>query len=56
MVGSIEDNAALYKKTFTYVPPSPPAGLIDSTNFMIDFAERKFLYVGLDPTNLIFRY
>ncbi|VVC42805.1 Hypothetical protein CINCED_3A003850 [Cinara cedri] len=36
-------------KKFIYIAPSPPVELIDSTSFTIDFAGRKFLYVGLDP-------
>jgi len=52
MAGSIEDNAALYKKkTFTYVPPSPPAELIESTSYTINFPARKFILVGIDPTD-----
>jgi hypothetical protein len=48
MAGSIEDNAALYKKkAFTYVPPSPPADLIESTSYTLDFAVRKFAQVGI---------
>ncbi|XP_025192613.1 uncharacterized protein LOC112592674 [Melanaphis sacchari] len=52
MAGSIEDNAALYmkKKTFTYVPPSPPAELIESTSYTLDFAARKFIHIGIDPS------
>ena len=50
MAGSIEDNAAIYKKLYTYVPPTPPADLVDSTSFTIDFAGRKFIHVGVDPT------
>lgn len=52
MAGSIANNAALYKKkNFTYVPPTPPAELIDSTSYTLDFVARKFLNVGLDPTD-----
>lgn len=46
MAGS---NANLYKKTFTYVPPSPPTELIESSSFTLDFAARKFVNVGIDP-------
>jgi len=51
--GSIRNMEEIYKKkkTFTYVPPAPPANLIDCSNFALDFADRKFLNVGLDPTN-----
>ncbi|CAI6360079.1 unnamed protein product [Macrosiphum euphorbiae] len=53
MAGSIADNATLYnekKKAFTYVPPSPPAELIESTSYTLDFTARKFIIVGIDPT------
>ncbi|XP_060879149.1 uncharacterized protein LOC132951349 [Metopolophium dirhodum] len=52
MAGSITDNAAIYKKKpFAYVPPSTPAALIDSTSYTLDFTTRKFLLVGIDPTD-----
>ncbi|KAE9525966.1 hypothetical protein AGLY_013908 [Aphis glycines] len=52
MVGSITNNAALYKKkTFIYIPPTPPAELIDSTNYTLNFAGCKFVNIGLDPAN-----
>ncbi|KAL4083534.1 hypothetical protein QTP88_028850 [Uroleucon formosanum] len=38
------------KKTFTYVPPTPPAELIESTSYTLDFAARKFVHIGIDPT------
>ncbi|KAL4153099.1 hypothetical protein QTP88_000932 [Uroleucon formosanum] len=42
---------AIYKKkTFTYVPPTPPAELIESTSYTLDFAARKFVHIGIDPT------
>ncbi|XP_060865282.1 uncharacterized protein LOC132946181 [Metopolophium dirhodum] len=50
MAGSIGNMAALYKKKFIYVPPTPPSELIESANFTINFTERKFLHVGLNPT------
>ncbi|CAI6368641.1 unnamed protein product [Macrosiphum euphorbiae] len=51
MAGSIADNAAIYKKKpFTYVPPAPPAELIESTSYTLDFTARKFVLVGIDPT------
>ncbi|KAE9543512.1 hypothetical protein AGLY_002312 [Aphis glycines] len=38
MAGSIENMRAVYKKNvFTYVPPSPPAKLIDCSYFFLDF-------------------
>lgn len=49
MVGSIADNTRLYKKTFTYVPPSPPDELIESTSYTLDFASRKFVHIGINP-------
>lgn len=52
MAGSIEDNVALYKKkTFTYIPPSPPTALIESTSYTLDFAARKFIHIGIDPSS-----
>lgn len=52
MAGSIADNAEIYKKKmYTYVPPSSPAGLIDSTSYTLDFTTRKFVLVGIDPTD-----
>uniref|UniRef100_A0A2S2PMJ1 Uncharacterized protein n=1 Tax=Schizaphis graminum TaxID=13262 RepID=A0A2S2PMJ1_SCHGA len=48
MAGSIGNMAKVYKKNFTYVPPTPPAELIDCDNFILDFADRKFLNVGFD--------
>ncbi|XP_060873804.1 uncharacterized protein LOC132947515 [Metopolophium dirhodum] len=51
MAGSIGNMAAIYKKkTFAYVPPSPPADLIEATSYTLDFASRKFILVGIDPT------
>ncbi|KAF0745132.1 Uncharacterized protein FWK35_00023153, partial [Aphis craccivora] len=38
------------KKAFTYVPPTPPAELIESTSYTLDFTARKFIIVGIDPT------
>jgi len=49
MADSIQLN---YKKqTYKYVPPSPLTNLIETTVFTIDFAERKFLFIGFDPTD-----
>ena len=52
MAGSIADNASIYKKTFTYIPPTPPSELIDSTNYTLNFAKRKFIHIGFDPTDM----
>ncbi|KAL4103950.1 hypothetical protein QTP88_019267 [Uroleucon formosanum] len=43
-------NAIYKKKTFTYVPPTPPAELIEASNFTINFESRKFIQIGIDPT------
>ncbi|XP_026819138.1 uncharacterized protein LOC113557786 [Rhopalosiphum maidis] len=52
MAGSIANMKKHYnQKSFTYVPPTPPAELIDCSNFILDFTERKFLNVGLDPAD-----
>jgi len=51
MAGPVANMANIWKKTFTYVPPSPPANLIDCSNLTIDFTARKFLNIGLDPTD-----
>ncbi|KAE9523208.1 hypothetical protein AGLY_016396 [Aphis glycines] len=39
MAGSIRNMEEIYKKkkNFTYVPPTPPAELIDCSNFILDF-------------------
>ncbi|KAF0742074.1 Uncharacterized protein FWK35_00029369 [Aphis craccivora] len=51
MAGSIADNSAFYKKkTFTYVPPTPPTELIESTSYTLDFAARKCVHIGIDPS------
>lgn len=52
MAGSIMDNAAIYKKTFTYIPPMPPSELIDSTNYTLNFVKRKFIHIGIDPSDM----
>lgn len=51
MAGSIADNAVIYKKTFKYVPSTSPAELIDSTSYTLDFIARKFIHIGIDPTD-----
>jgi len=50
MAGSINDNLAVYKKTFTYVPPTPTAELIEASNFTLNFESHKFIQIGIDPT------
>jgi len=42
--------AAVNKKNFTYVPPSPPADFIETTCYTLDFANRKFVHIGIEPT------
>lgn len=49
MAGSIESNAAIYKKhVYKYIAPTPPTELLDSSVYVVDFTNRKFLHVGLD--------
>lgn len=50
MAGSIQDNAVAYKK-YKYIAPAPPSTLIDSTNIMLNFKERRFLNIGFDPAD-----
>lgn len=50
MAGSIDLNKIAYKR-FKYVAPTPPNSLIDNSNFTIDFAERKFIQIGIDPSS-----
>jgi len=52
MAGSIADNVALYKKTFTYIPATPPSELLDSTNYTLSFVKRKFIHIGIDPSDM----
>lgn len=52
MAGSLQSNAAIYKKSkYMYVPPKTPIELIDTSMFVIDFVSRKFLNIGLDPSD-----
>ncbi|XP_025206278.1 uncharacterized protein LOC112602420 [Melanaphis sacchari] len=45
--------ASIYKKkNFTYILPTSPSELIESTNYTLDFAARKFIHIGLDPTDV----
>jgi len=48
MAGSIADNAAIYNKQ-AHKWIQPPSQLIDCSSFALDFAERKFIHIGLDP-------
>ncbi|KAE9540652.1 hypothetical protein AGLY_003897 [Aphis glycines] len=49
MAGSIANMKKLNnQKSFTYIPPTPPAELIDCNNFILDFADRKFLNIVFD--------
>jgi hypothetical protein len=48
MAGS--NTTIVEKQEYKYVAPAPPTELIDSTTFVIDFVERKFIHIGLDPT------
>ena len=50
MAGTIQDNAAIFKK-YKYMAPAPPSKLIDSTNVMFNFKERRFLNIGFDPAD-----
>jgi len=51
MAGSIEYMASVYKKTYKYVPSTPAAELIESTNYTLNFSGRKYKHVGIDPTD-----
>lgn len=51
MAGFITDYLTLYKnKSFTYIPPTTPSDLMESTSFTLDFMTRKFLQIDIDPT------
>lgn len=50
MADSIDVHAPALKK-YKYVAPTPPITLIDNTCFTIDFADRKFIHIGLDPSS-----
>lgn len=50
MAAIIENKNTPAFKKFKYNPPTSPAELIDCTNFILDFKNRKCLNVGLDPT------
>lgn len=51
MAGSIGNMTEVsQKKNFAYVPPSPPANLIESSTYTLDFVARKFIHIGIDPT------
>lgn len=53
MTGSTIGNASIYKKIkiYTAAIPPPPKALISPSSFLIDFDTRKFIRVGLDPTD-----
>lgn len=38
-------------RKYVYVPPKPPGNLIDCTSFTIHFTDRKFIQIGLDPSD-----
>jgi len=44
--------AAIYKKTSSYISPSPSVGPIESTNYTLNFMRRKFINIGFDPTDM----
>lgn len=50
MAGPVANMADIWKKPFKYTPPSPPVELIESTSYTIDFTNRKFVHIGIDPT------
>jgi hypothetical protein len=50
MAGSMEANSVTKtKRMYKYITPTPPSELIDSTTFVLNFTERKFIHIGLDP-------
>jgi hypothetical protein len=51
MAGSIVNNVTTYTKTYTYVPPTLPAELIDRTQYVLDFNARNFITIGLQMSN-----
>ena len=46
-----ENSATKTKQTYKYIASAPPNELIDSTTFVLNFTERKFIHIGLDPEN-----
>lgn len=38
-------------RKYVYIPPKPPGNLIDCTSFTINFTDRKFIQIGLDPSD-----
>lgn len=42
---------AALNETYKYIAPAPPADLIDCSNYTINFADRKFINIGIDPTD-----
>lgn len=51
MAGSFESNTNAYKNMYKYKALAPSNQLIDTTVFVVDFQERKFMHVGIDPTD-----
>jgi len=47
----VNPTAYVKKKPYKYVPLTPPSELIESTTYTIDFTNRKFLNMGLNPEN-----
>ncbi|KAF0684709.1 Uncharacterized protein FWK35_00037117, partial [Aphis craccivora] len=52
MTDSIMNSSTMYKKTFKYVPPTPPTELIESTNYTLNFMKRKFIHIGINPADM----
>ena len=51
MAGPVANMVDIWKKKpFKYIPPSPPAELIETTSYTLDFANRKFVHIGIEPT------
>lgn len=50
MAELIVNKAAIHKKTFTYIPPTLPAELIEPTNYKFNFTKLKFIHIGINPT------
>jgi hypothetical protein len=47
-----DSNPTMFKEQeYKYVAPTPPSELLDSSTFVIDFTNRKFVHVGIDIQN-----